>query len=64
MHTYYCVMSTFDDRGVCKGWLSGTAECETRPESEVKETRTKDIWTDWFDTREEALEYIRGLAFA
>ena len=64
MHTYYCVMSTFDNRGVSKGWLVEHREAESRPENTFRETKTKDIYTDWFDTEEEAMEYLAGFARA
>lgn len=64
MNTYYCVLSTFDDRGIAKGWLVEHRVAETRPENTMRETRHKDIYTDWFDTKEEAMRYLADFARA
>ena len=64
VQTYYCVMSTFDDRGVSKGWLVEHREAESRPAGSMKETKHKDIYTDWFDSEEEAMKYLADFAKA
>lgn len=57
MKTWYCVTSSFDDKGRAVAAITGTKEAETCPESTFTSTRRKDIYNDWFETIEEAQKW-------
>lgn len=59
MKTYYCVTSKFDDKG--NGWagITNKVEADEKPESTFKSTTRADIYTDWFDSYDEAEEFVR-----
>lgn len=58
MKTWYCVTSSFDDRGRVTAGITGTVEAEEQPEQGYKSTRTKDIYTDYFGSYEEAAAFV------
>ncbi len=58
MKTWYCVTSSFDDRGRVTAALTATREAESKPEGTFTSTRRKDIYSEWFGSRKEALEYV------
>ncbi len=64
MKNYYCVTSSYDDRGRVTAAITGTVEAEEKPEQGYKSTRTKDIYTDYFDSCDEALAFVRDAAKA
>lgn len=45
MKTYYCVCTSFDDRGRVVSNIVDTAEAARRPENSFKSTSRKDTWT-------------------
>lgn len=57
MNTYHCVCMTIYDNGGSECHIS-TIEAETKPESEFKSTSRRDIYKDYFDTKEEAETFI------
>lgn len=59
MKTFYCVTSTFDDKGRTTASITDTAESDTKPESTTRSTSRKDIYNDWFDSEEKANEFIK-----
>ena len=54
MRTWYCVTSTFDDRGRVTAAITATKEAEVCPESTFSSTNRKDIYIDWFSELAEA----------
>lgn len=54
MKTWYCVTSSFDDRGRVVAAITASKEAETCPESTYTSTSRKDIYNDWFGSTEEA----------
>lgn len=58
MKTFYCVTSSFDDYGRVTAAITNTLEAESKPENTYKSTRRKDIYSDWFDTLEEAKAFV------
>ena len=58
MKTYYCVMTSFDDKGHTMARITSTKETDEMPESSFKSTRNKDIYTDWFEDYEEAVQFV------
>ena len=58
MKKYYCVTSSFDDKGRVTAGLTNVIEAEEKPESTFRSTRRKDIYVDWFDDEQEARDFI------
>ena len=58
MKTYYCVMTSFDDKGHTMSHITSTKETDEMPENSFKSTRNRDIYTDWFDDYEEAVRFV------
>lgn len=58
MKKWYCVVSTFDDKGKITANIVDTKEAEEQPEGGFKSTARKDIYTDWFDSEETANKFI------
>ena len=58
MKTYYCVTSSFDDKGRVTANITNIIESEQKPENTYASTKRKDIYNDWFDSEEEAKKYI------
>lgn len=57
MKTWYCVTSTFDDRGGTTAAVTAVAEAEEKPDNSYRSTSRRDIYTDWFDSYEEAHQF-------
>lgn len=58
MKTWYCVTSSFDDRGRAIAAIKATKEAEECPESTYTSTSRKDIYNDWFGSEEEAKKWV------
>ena len=58
MKTWYCVTTSFDDRGRVTAGITDTVEAEEKPESRFTSTRRKDIYNDYFGSHEEAAAYV------
>lgn len=58
MKTWYCVTSSFDDRGRVVAAITASKEAETCPESTYTSTSRKDIYNDWFGSTEEAQAWV------
>ena len=58
MKKYYCVTSSFDDKGRVNANITNIIESEQKPENTYTSTSRKDIYNDWFDSEEEAKKYI------
>ena len=58
MKTYYCVTSTFDDRGRVTANITNQIEAEQMPESSYTSTSRKDIYNDWFESEQDAREFV------
>lgn len=58
MKTYYCVTTSFDDRGRVTAGITNTVEAATKPESTFASTSRKDIYNDWFESFEEAKQFV------
>ena len=64
MKTYYCVTSSFDDRGRATANITDMIKAEEKPESTYTSTRRKDIYNDWFESEKEAQEYVEQTRIA
>ena len=59
MKTYYGVVTTVYDNWKADMTYIGAQEFPSVPESTLKKTPRCDVWSDWFDTEEEALAFIK-----
>jgi hypothetical protein len=64
MKTWYCVTSSFDDRGRVTAGITDSIEAEEKPESGFTSTKRKDIYTDWFGSLHEAREFVEEAKLA
>lgn len=58
MKTWYCVTSSFDDKGRVTAGVTATQEAENKPESTFASTSRKDIYCDWFGSLKEARAFV------
>lgn len=64
MKTWYCVVTSYDDRGRVTSNIVDTRESEIEPKSSYKSTARKDIYTDWFDDLDKAKQYVKEARIA
>ena len=64
MKTFYVVRSSYDDRGHIVTHYDGTIEAEKMPEMGFVNGRDRDIYTDYFNTRQEAMDFVRESKYA
>lgn len=55
---FWCVTTAFHNDGKVVSAITDACEAAVKPENVCKETKTKDIYLDWFDTEEEAKERV------
>ena len=55
---FYCVTSSFDDKGHTNAMITDCIESDQKPENTFKSTARKDIYSDWFDSIEEAKDHV------
>lgn len=55
---YYCVTSSFDDRGRVVAAITNVVEAAQKPENSSMSTKRKDIYSDWFDDPEAAKKFV------
>lgn len=58
MKTYWCVTTSFDDDGRVVSAITSTATAVQKPENTSTSTSRKDIYNDWFESIEEAREWV------
>ena len=58
MKTYYCVTSSVDDKGKVRAAITNVIDAACKPENSFKSLKHKDIYTDWFESREEAEKLV------
>lgn len=56
---YYCVYYWFDNKGKKGAELFAEEEFKNKPKNHYKSLKHKDIFYDWFETLEEAKEFIK-----
>lgn len=59
MKTWYCVTSSVDNKGRMTAAITETVEAATCPPSTCLFTRRKDIYKDWFDSRDDAEAFVK-----
>lgn len=57
--TWYCVTSSFDDKGRVTAAITSTCEAAVQPEGGFTTTKRKDIYHEWFDSTEKAEAFIK-----
>lgn len=57
MNTYHAVTTTVGEHG-CFIKYAGEVQAEAKPENSVKSPARADYYMDYFDTKEEAEEFI------
>lgn len=58
---YYCVTSTFDDHGNVTCAVTDIVKTESKPANFYREEKHRDIYLDFFDTLEEADEFVASV---
>ena len=58
MSKFWCVASSFDDKGRVTAAVANVIEAEKKPENSFKSTRRRDIYFDWFESQEAADEFV------
>lgn len=58
MKTYWCVTTSIDDRGRVVANITISVEAVCKPENSFESTKRKDIYNDWFESREEAEKWV------
>lgn len=64
MKTYYCVCTSYDDRGRVISNIVDTVEAPRKPRNTFKSTKRKDIYLDWFDSLSAAQGYVNKARLA
>ena len=60
MKTWFCVTSAIDDSGrTTRAAVTAAYAAERRPESGVTVGEREHVYTDWFESREEADDFVR-----
>lgn len=55
---YYCVVSSYDDKGKSISAVSDVIYTNHKPENSFKSLKHSDVYTDWFDNKEEAIRFV------
>lgn len=64
MKKYYAVCSSYYDNGKVIANLVDTIEAEEKPEDAYKETRRCDVYVNWFESYDEAMNHIKKCKMA
>lgn len=56
---WYCVTSSIDDAGRISAAITDSVEAEEMPDPTYTSTTRKDIYQDWFGSREETEKFVR-----
>ena len=58
MKRYWCVTTSCDDKGQVIAHITSIVESAEKPENSFTHTGHRDIYNDWFDSREEAEKFV------
>ena len=58
MKTYWCVTTSIYDNGRVISAITNSIQAVKKPKNKSKALRTKDIYHDWFGSKEEAEEFV------
>lgn len=56
--TYWCVTTSVDNKGRVVAHITNTVEAVCKPENSSTSTSRRDIYNDWFESEEEAQEFV------
>ena len=59
MRTWYCVTSSFDDRGHVTAGIVVTRRADKKPDDTFHSTARKDIYNTWCGNLREAQAYVK-----
>jgi hypothetical protein len=59
MKTYYAVTTTVYDSGRVIVAITDTVDADAKPETRRAETRSRDIYTDYFESLREARQFVK-----
>lgn len=59
MKIFWCVTTLVDDQGTVRAAITNFVEAANKPENSSKSTSRKDIYHDWFESHEEAEEFVK-----
>lgn len=57
---WYGVTSSVDDIGRITASITATIEADEMPDPTYTRTSRKDIYQDWFESREDAMKFVRA----
>lgn len=58
MRTWYGVVSTFHDNGRVTAAVTRTVQATQKPERSFTSAKRRDIYLDWFDSKQEADRFV------
>lgn len=58
MKKYWAVLSAYYDDGHIVANIVESKEADSRPQPGYRQTRRADLYTDWFDSREKAEDFV------
>lgn len=58
MKTFWCVTTSVHDNGKVRAAITNCIQAVKKPESESRELRNKDVYHDWFGSKEEADKFV------
>ena len=59
MRTFYCVTSTYGDRGQVTANITATIQADVKPCNECGCDGRVDIYNDWFENLKDAEQFVR-----
>ena len=59
MKKYYAVCNSYYNNGRVTANLVDVVEAEEKPQDTYKETKRCDVYVNWFESYEEAMEFIK-----
>lgn len=59
LKTFWCVTSYFGNNGNIVSNITDVIKTALKPENKFMETKTKDIYVEWFESEEEANHHVR-----
>jgi len=62
--TYYCVTASVDDRGTVKAAITNVIQAVCKPDNISTSLKRKDVYKDWFDSRDEAEKFVEEVKTA
>lgn len=58
MKQWYCVTSSFDNMGRVTAAVTNIVEAEECPHNSFRSTARKDIYNEWFESEQEANDWV------